>query len=111
VPFCPRCGYEYLDDVTECFDCEADLVQRYISPDEALSGLDWVKIQKLPGTVLADMIKSALEANGIPCVILKSFFSSALVGQSTGLIGYDSTLLVPRECQSDAENIIQGMVE
>lgn len=111
MPFCPNCGYEYRDEITECFDCGADLVETYRSPEEALSNVEWVKLTKLSGTVYADMLKSAFDENEIPCVMLKSFFSSALVGQSTGLIGYDTIVLVPRECVSEAENIMQGMME
>jgi hypothetical protein len=111
MPFCPNCGYEYLDEITECFDCGADLVATYRSQEEALSEVEWVKLSKLPGTVYADMLKSALDENEIPSVMLKSFFSSALVGQSTGLIGYDTIVLVPKECVANAENIMQGMMD
>ena len=111
MPFCQNCGYEYRDEVTECFDCGADLVKKYISPKDTLRDVDWVKLSRLPGTVYAEMVKGALDESNIPCVVLKSFFSSALIGQSTGLLGYESTILVPKDCVALAENIVLGMVE
>ena len=111
MPFCPECGYEYNADITECFDCGADLVEKYRTADEMYADVEWVRLYRLPGTVYAEMLKNALQNNDVPCVLLKSFFTSALVGQSTGLIGYDSTILVPKEHVAAAEHIARGMVE
>ncbi|MCA9743338.1 MAG: DUF2007 domain-containing protein [Deferribacteres bacterium] len=111
MPFCPDCGYEYRDEITECFDCGAELVANYRPPEDNYGTTEWVKISKLTGTVLAEMVKSALEAHEIPCVVLKSFFSSALIGQSTGLIGFESVIVVPKEHLAEAEHIVEGMTD
>ncbi len=64
--FCPTCGSEYLEGITECADCGVGLVAelpKFDDNDEAL------KILRVTGPTEAPMIKELLENNGIDSIL------------------------------------------
>jgi hypothetical protein len=78
MPYCPDCLIEYVEGTTKCEDCGADLLAgsppavppRAEMPDSKDSRLIAVHVFS-GGTALldADVARSILETNGIPCVL------------------------------------------
>jgi len=68
MPFCPNCKYEYEEGVETCPDCGADLVDRLPETQEARP-LKFVLLRDLPSRLYAEMLKGALEKEGITCII------------------------------------------
>ncbi len=68
--FCPRCGAEYREGFTRCFDCDVDLVpappERTADErkDERL-----VRLCSFPSAFEAQVALASLEAAGIPATI------------------------------------------
>lgn len=112
MPFCPNCRYEYDANVTECSDCEVDLVPSLPEPEDETvdpsNGYDdWVELARLTSQPSADLIIEALQSHDIPSVILSG---AGPFGQ-TGQMGADSfspagggyTLLVPEDFLQEAD--------
>ncbi len=72
----------------------------------------WVPLHSLPGVVYAEMVKEALEKNGIPCVMQKDFFTGAhLVYPTNTGAGLETILLVPEDRAQDAARILERMLD
>lgn len=67
MPYCPNCRYEYKDDIVECPDCGAKLVDKL--EEEAFENIKYVPFRTLPSRLYAEMLKEALEKEGIPSII------------------------------------------
>lgn len=117
MPFCPNCKYEYEANVTECPDCEVELVSSLPEPeDETINPTngydDWVELARLTSQPSADLLLEALQAHDIPSVILSG---TGHFGQ-TGQMGTDSfrpvgggyTLLVPEDFVQEADQEATG---
>lgn len=68
--FCPRCGMEYPDAELTCRRCEAALVAGPPIPghDQA-EWVDLVTVLETGDETLLTVIKSLLEAEGVPCLL------------------------------------------
>ena len=104
MAFCPECIIEYGNDVSECPRCGEDLVEKLPESYDK----DWVKFDKMPGTIYAEMVKGALEDQGIPCMLRRDFLSTAYGTFGTDPIN-NSILLVPRARYAEAEDIVNSM--
>jgi hypothetical protein len=71
MPWCPKCGTEYVEGTAECADCGAALVAEPVGePDSKPGGSspngDEVFLCNLSGPVEVSYITSVLEEQGIP---------------------------------------------
>lgn len=67
--FCPKCRYEYRDDIKVCPDCRCELVQRLNEDEEKKKSVDYnakaCKVFEAADDFEADIIISKLKAEGI----------------------------------------------
>lgn len=72
MPFCPQCKYEYREGMTVCPDCNVELVDELVaapeSPKLTFSHPPEVVFEG-PNEMLAEMVRGALEDNGIRALL------------------------------------------
>ncbi len=68
--YCPRCGVEYQEGTKVCADCRVALVEERPVParDEA-EWVDLVTVLTTDDESQLKVVKSLLEAEGIPCYV------------------------------------------
>jgi hypothetical protein len=69
MPFCPECGFEYVEGTLSCPDCEEPLVAERPSDELALEDQELANVYSAGDAVEAQIIKGVLEASGIPVVV------------------------------------------
>ena len=112
MPFCPKCSYEYVEGINECPDCQIELVEelpfeeKIIDPDVEL-----VALPSLPGAVYAEMVKEALEKEGISCFLQSDVLASAYGSKGLGSPGQATRIFVRKEDQAKAESILHQMLD
>jgi hypothetical protein len=68
--FCPQCRQEYREGVTSCMECGLVLVG--LLPAEGHDEAEWVDlvtVLKTSDLATTKVVKSLLEAEGIPCLL------------------------------------------
>lgn len=68
MPFCPNCRFEYKEGLTECPDCGARLVEK-LPVEKPPESPNFVPLRNLPSRMYAQMLKEALENEGIASMI------------------------------------------
>lgn len=112
MPFCPKCSYEYEQDVKKCPDCNVKLVDALPeTQEEELTDEEYVGLYALPGQVYAEMVKEALEKEGIPSVLKNDVISSGLLVKGTDVAGNSSQLYVLKKDKKRAEEILHSMMD
>lgn len=79
-------------------------------PDESKDTLEqnerWVEVGKFQGPVFAEMAKGALEQKDIPCLLNKTFLSSAFGVDSTNTAGMTAKIMVPESKVEESREIL-----
>lgn len=71
MPVCPNCEYEYVEGITICPDCGANLVEdKYFVKPEDWTEDDWVVVYTSDQEYEIEMIKDNLESAGIEAAML-----------------------------------------
>jgi hypothetical protein len=106
MPFCPICGSEYKEGVMTCADCGVKLVDKLPDPDKVHEKFRDAYTTKSPA--IAEMIKEALEEEGIYCLLSNELGTAMLpmAGESSEI-----KILVPSDKIEEAHNLIKGFFE
>ena len=68
--FCPKCKYEYKEEITKCPDCDEWLVKQLdVDQEEAKEYKDWVQLARINSDQQATMLVDALRQKDIPAVL------------------------------------------
>lgn len=108
MPYCPNCKYEYQDNIQECPDCGAKLVDKL--EEETLENVKYVPFRTLPSRLYAEMLKEALENEGIPSIIKGDDVAIALGSYGT-TSPVEVSIWVPEEDLERAEQIADAMLD
>ncbi|MBU1095944.1 MAG: hypothetical protein CVV23_16115 [Ignavibacteriae bacterium HGW-Ignavibacteriae-2] len=67
---CPNCEYEFIEGITECPDCNIDLISLDDFEGNVVHHKDWVVVFTTSDIIEAEMMKSNLEGADIEALIL-----------------------------------------
>jgi hypothetical protein len=111
MPYCPQCLTEYVDGSRECIDCHVPL-RRGVLPEGAVgsgetgeSEVKLVRVRTFTGPTAhmdAELAKSILEAEEIPCVLPGQASADAYPGLDV------VQLLVREEDATEAVEILEN---
>lgn len=77
MPVCSNCGYEYVEGILICPDCNSTLVDAVeLKEYERLSENDWVLIYKSFNEIDIEMIKNNLESADVETSVISQKDSS-----------------------------------
>ncbi|HHS12973.1 MAG TPA: hypothetical protein ENN03_04310 [bacterium] len=108
--YCPKCRYEYEDHVHRCPDCNEELIESLVQEDPELAEKRFVPMPGLPGRVYAEMVKSVLEKQGIPCYIRADGVTDTLGISGTSPVAGTVRIFVPEDRLKACINIQQNML-
>jgi len=115
--FCPKCRYEYKDDITNCPDCGDKLVKELPPEPVDLTGPDfekyenWIHIARINSNEYAEMLIEGLRAKDIPVISQSGtgfFGKTGQMGMSSfPPVGGGYSIYVPEEFLGDADQEAQ----
>ena len=71
---------------------------------------EWIVIGNYDGSILAEMAKSILTENDIPCYIKGDFFSTAYNINALSMPGGSVKLYIPKAFKTKAEDLIKDII-
>ena len=114
--FCPECGAEYQQGVTECADCEVSLtVEPPAEPEHPEPGM--VKLTEISEPALLPVVVGLLQSAGIrPVVDGEEIMGLWPVGQPVaGWTGWgrglSAVVMVPADCVEEARALLAEVDE
>ncbi len=112
MKFCPKCCTEYRDDIARCADCGSTLVgpaeqDRIRLAREQEAAEEFVPVQTAADRFAADVVRDALEKEGIP-VLVRSFADTSFDGIFIPQKGW-GMILVPKEFCDRARHIVTSL--
>ena len=113
MSYCPKCRYEYRNEIDTCPDCGADLVSEIpLEIGEEYEDYEWVELHTFPGTLYAGMAVEMLTREGIPAYSQSRFSGGVGYGPSGGsdYVGASATVFVLEPDYDSALNIIEPMI-
>lgn len=114
MPFCPKCGYEYIENVTTCPDCQVPLVPILNNDhpnDHSDENVPFKALPDLPGRVYADMVIGVLEERGIPCYVRSDGVMDAFGIAGTGPVSRGFRIFVPENRYQECIEIQHQMMD
>jgi len=69
MPWCQKCGAEYLEGVEVCSTCNLPLKSAPTLQESADDESEWVILEKVPNLQLAEIVHDLLFASGIPSMV------------------------------------------
>lgn len=110
--YCPECGGEFRSDITQCPDCEVTLTPTPPSEDHSQ---DMVRVYRSADAALLPVLRSVLDASGIPSIVqggeAAGLFplGSAGGGEDNRYLG--AVVLVPADHADEARELLQSYDE
>lgn len=107
--YCPECGSEYVDGVTECADCDVALQVEPPPPKGPPEALNLVPVHETGDAIRTAMVKSLLEEARIPYLArneqLQDLFGFGRLVPVNPISG-PVIFLVPDEYADEARDIL-----
>jgi hypothetical protein len=111
MPFCPQCHYEYVDKINMCPDCQVKLVDELPANIKKNAHIELVSLHSLPGFIYGEMVKEALEKEGIHSMLISDPLTTGLLTKGTHGAGHECQILVEKKDKARAESILHTMMD
>jgi hypothetical protein len=112
--YCPECRNEYQDGVDRCPECGVALVESLPEEDEGPEeSIDWRDLETIlvtSDTALVPVVRSLLEAEGIPCFVqgeaLQDLAGIGRLASGANMVFGATKIQVPREYVQNARDLL-----
>jgi len=109
MPYCPQCRFEYKKGMKKCPDCGDRLVDK-LPEEKSPESPNFVPLRNLPSRMYAQMLKEALENEGIASMI-KGDEGIPLRTTTIHIPVSEITVWVPEKDLKRAEEIADQMMD
>ena len=105
--FCPKCHYEYKEEITKCPDCDVWLVKQLEVEEDEIEYKDWIQLARINSPQRAEMLIDCFRQKGIPAVLHSGAGHFGITGQlgmsSYVGIGGGFSIYIPKEYIAEAD--------
>ncbi|MBC8426639.1 DUF2007 domain-containing protein [bacterium] len=110
--YCPRCGSEYVEGVTECGDCEVSLQLEPPPPPGPREELNLVPVHETGDAIRSALVKSLLDEAQIPYLArndqLQDLFGFGRLVPVNPISG-PVIFMVPEQHAAEARELLSGL--
>jgi hypothetical protein len=107
--FCPECGAEYREGVSECADCGVELVAELPEADEA-EHTEFVTVYRVGNPAIIALAKSILQSAGIEYYAMgegvQDLFGLGRIGAGFNIIAGQVQIRVDSERAEEARRLL-----
>lgn len=114
--YCPECKSEYLEGVTHCIDCGAELVEfldedleANLFPSDMPHMNDLLVYRRYPRAHEAEVVRGLLEANGIPAITTWDDWGRMDLQRNSKFRRHGIRLLIREEDKSEVDRIFRDL--